>query len=223
MLRKVYRVIRQSRWPYERVLDLEIVPEQSPIRLHIDGRIAASRIYLQHPATFVEWAVLVNDWLDHGGEDSTDMMQLEDVGDDIWLHVGYWLFSSDRREDDKQLSLLRAILRSQGLKGLALPDVCPIQGFVISGENSESSDQLSNLQVNATFEKRTTNQLIVSDTENSRIPIVNSHTIPEDLANDFEFVYAGVITLEKIKQLPSHQQLISNLENHLQWFQCINR
>jgi hypothetical protein len=53
-------------------------------------------------------------------------------------------------------------------------------------------------------------------TEQSDLPYINNHTIPESI--DHEFVHAAVVTYDFYETPPSYDELLNRLDKYCKWF-----
>ena len=220
MLHKRFRVKNLTHWPYEEVLDVRVVAHDEPIELSVDDKVTSFRIYLEHPRRYVEWALLVEDDF-YGSYEHADTgaNQLCDTANDVWLYVDYQLWHSQVRQDELPLKGLHKMLAEHGLSNLGIPEALRPSTFHIQNKDDSGPElPLPTKQLDCRFDKQSMNQFYVSDSSVNRCPIINFHTVPDELQEDFAFVYAGVATFNKISTLPTHQQLLATLEQHAKWF-----
>lgn len=147
-----------------------------------------------------------------------DPFRLKSANNEPWMQIGFTLFASDNRDDDRLLSALRDRLAQGGLETLSLPKDHQLDTFVIEGKGGEPAAPHGERHTNMRFERKSVRELYVTDTQRRKYPILNDGSIPDELRDNFEFVSAAVTIFEPLKSIPTISSMVRSVEAWGKWF-----
>jgi hypothetical protein len=203
VLIKVYQFEFPNSWPYAKDVAVRVAVDHDPIGIAVASadQDRMDRTYRRFPDQHVSWAFIEGfDPYDHAPESFAAR-----VGE-IWVQIEYSLYSSRHRADDARLERLRRTLREDGINALPFPpELRPDEHHI-----GTYKDAFHTLRLEGTVSRQPFHVLYVS--ELGDIPIINDHTIPEDI--DFAWVDAQVVTFGRYDALPTYQELLDRLDRY---------
>jgi len=199
---KVYEILHTNSFPYEQAVAVRVAEPGDPITLDTDqDNKRMHRVYRRHPYQHISWGLVEGfDQFNYapevvGGRDG-----------EIWVQVEYVIFGSHHRPDDQRIKRLRKNLKKKGLAAIPFPAEIRPQAHHIGAYN----DAFHSLRLEGDLLRSPYHILFVS--EISDVPVINDHTIPEDI--DFAWVSAQVVTYRPYQTIPTYRELIATLDQY---------
>jgi hypothetical protein len=213
---KLYKVKNIHIWPYEDVASVAFVERKARATLAVDFTQAAKyRLYRRHPDQFIELAPIETydeSWegADNGREISPYRLFAHRP---LALQIEYVLFQSYRAADYPKLQGVIEQIKKGILTPNSFPkDLGPTR-VILHGDDESHPWETLHTDGKQPPDHPTSAFFI---TEQSDLPYINNHTIPESI--DHQFVHAAVVTYDFYKTPPTYDELLNRLDKYCKWF-----